>query len=620
MSRLHTGIPGFDAVIQGGLPIGANVVLRGPPGPEKLQFALAFLAEGLRSGGSGIVLTASQAAGTVLQFLRGLGVDVERAAREDRLRIIDWYTWSKKAVPEIEEHGIILTAPLDLLEAGTALSRAIVTLSGDAPKRAVIEMLSPAMEVFDLAQVQSFAESARQKLEKHRLTSLFVLEKFWHDTAALAALERPFDGILEIDRSQVGDRVVRRIGVLRLKDTRGSSVFVPLTLNERGLAAGAAVPPPPPPPDSVASRAPPSPSAAPPQAAMGPRTRDAMRTRIQSVAHRARERLRADPRDTDAMFALAAAESILGHPIVSLGLLDRLEILDSEYPGLWDLKARLYAQLGDSSRWKTAKERADRAYEKPAPAPKGAAAHATPTEPDLIQQLDELVRSLAAMAVSEPAESITSAAAAEVAAEGAPEATARRPSKKEGRARKPAKEKKGFLDKLTGPFGSSPAARFGIPAAIIAILLLIPFLALSGILSPPPQAGGQATPTISGLNLNPLYGDVMGGTEMAFKVIVSQNSFQGARNVRPVITTANLAAGTDIVMVASLNNVTFTYADPVVTQNGTTFTYDFGTAFEQSVAAGATGTSAPTWYFQFHYAVTTLPASVITWHAQFVSG
>ncbi len=616
MNRLRTGIPGFDAVIQGGLPMGASVILQGPPGPEKLQFSLAFLAEGLRSGGSGLVLTASQAAGTVLQSLRALGVDVERAAREDRLRIIDWYTWSKKAVPEIEEHGIIITAPLDLSEAGTALSRAIAALSGDTPKRAVIEMLSPAMEVFELPQVQAFAESSRQKLERHRLTSLIVVEKFWHDTAALATLERPFDGILEIDRSQVGDHTVRRIGVLRLKDTRGASVFVPLTLSERGVAAGGAVPPPPPPPDAMGADVSPSSPSAAPRTAIGPRTRDAMRNRIQGVAHEARERLRADPRDTDAMFALAAAESILGRPIVSLGLLDRLEILNKYYPGLWDLKARLYAQLGDSARWKTAKERADRAYAKPV---ESTAARGAASEPDLIQQLDELVQSVAAMAVSEP-EGAAGAAAAEVALEAAPDEADSRTPKKQRRARTPPREKKGFLDKLTGPFGSSPAARYGIPAAIIAVLLLIPFLAFGGILSPPPPAGGQATPTISGLNLNPLYGDVMGGTQMDFKVIVSQNSFSSARTVRPVITTANLAAGTDIVLVASLNNATFTFTNPVVTQNGTTFTYDFGTGFDQSVAAGATGSSAPTWYFQFHYAVSTLPVSLIRWHAQFVSG
>ena len=50
MPRLPTGVPGFDAMVQGGLPVGSSVVLQGPPGQEKLRFALMFLAEGLKSG------------------------------------------------------------------------------------------------------------------------------------------------------------------------------------------------------------------------------------------------------------------------------------------------------------------------------------------------------------------------------------------------------------------------------------------------------------------------------------------------------------------------------------------------------------------------------------------
>jgi len=56
MARLPSGVAGFDEMVQGGLPESACIVLQGPPGQEKLRFALTFLAEGLRAGASGLVV------------------------------------------------------------------------------------------------------------------------------------------------------------------------------------------------------------------------------------------------------------------------------------------------------------------------------------------------------------------------------------------------------------------------------------------------------------------------------------------------------------------------------------------------------------------------------------
>lgn len=642
MTRLATGVPELDGLLQGGLPLGSSVVLQGPPGPEKFRVSLAFLAEGLRAGGSGLVVTASQAAGTVLQSLRLLGVDVERAANEKRLRIIDWYSWSKKAVPEIEEHGIILTAPLDLAELGTALSRGIGALQGSEPKRAVVELLSPATEVYDLHQVAAFAEASKLKFDRHKITALVVVEKEWHDAEALAKLQGPFDGILEIDRSAEGGRVARRIGVLRLEGV-SRPAFVPLASGETGPAPAAATPPararpqavpppppPPPPPEDVPPVVPASRPRAipPPPPEEGPKDRDFVRGRVQEIALTAKERLRKQPRDSDAMFALAAAESILGHPIVAVGLLDRLEILNAGYPGLWDLKAKLYADLGDRVRAAQAHEKADAVYAK-ARTPE-APTVAAGAERDLIRALDDLARSVAEADFAETEAAAPAGLAAGEMAASEVELEAPPPGRRAvGRSKTPrgtaeaepeAAGEPGFMDRLTSPFGSSRAAKIAIPAVIVAVLLIVPLVFFSGLLAGPAPATGGATPMIAGLNLNPLYGDVMGGTEMSFRVTVTQNSFSGSRMIRPVISGTNLTAGTDVVMIASVNNVSYAFANPAVTQNGAVFTYDFGPSFEQSVGAGATGASAPTWYFQFHYAVSTLPSSPIAWSAQFVSG
>jgi len=149
-------------MVQGGLPVGSSVVLQGPPGQEKLRFALTFLAEGLKSGGSGLVVTASQSPDAVIAELRELGVNLESVTNESRLRVIDWYSWSEETVQDIEDRGIVIRSSIDLTNLGVALSRAIAGLTGGGLRRAVIELLSPATSSYEVTQVYAFAQSAKR--------------------------------------------------------------------------------------------------------------------------------------------------------------------------------------------------------------------------------------------------------------------------------------------------------------------------------------------------------------------------------------------------------------------------------------------------------------------------
>ncbi|HEX9340736.1 MAG TPA: hypothetical protein VF992_06140 [Thermoplasmata archaeon] len=392
-----------------------------------------------------------------------------------------------------------------------------------------------------------------------------------------------------------------------------------------------------------------------------PEAQAAFRRRVQRVAKGAQDRLRRDERDADALFALAASEAILGGAAVAVTLLDRLEALDSNYPGLWDLKAKLYASLGDAQRWQEARKRADRDYAEAAarspdgtpcaacgsPIPAGvevcpSCARPVGKETDLAQELDTLVDSmlgkevstgalsaevapelwdeLAALAAIEPASAEASGA---IAPRREPSPGAESSATAVRRRRAGDRERPGAQGRLRRLFASSALARFGIPIAVAGAVLLVPLLLLTG---GGPWGPGQdqniarATPQINGLNLNPAYGDVVGGTQFSFTVTVAQNSYVVAKDVRPVISVTNLSAGTDVVLIASFDGVTYALTSPTMTQQGSTSYYDFGTSFQQSVAAGATGASAPTWYVQFHYAVSSLPASVISWNAQLVTG
>ena len=71
-----------------------------------------------------------------------------------------------------------------------------------------------------------------------------------------------------------------------------------------------------------------------------------LRRRIQLILQIARERLTLDPNDADALFALAAVQATLNEAEGGIQTLDRLAEIQPNYPGLWVLKAKLHARLG----------------------------------------------------------------------------------------------------------------------------------------------------------------------------------------------------------------------------------------------------------------------------------
>src|SRR5256885_17125083 len=154
-------------MVQGGLPVGSSVVLQGPPGQEKLRFALTFLAEGLKSGGSGLVVTASQSPDAVLAELRDLGVNMDSVTNENRLRVVDWYSWSEETVHDIEEQGIVIRSSIDLTNLGVALSRAIAGLTGAGSRRAGLAPTAPATTSHEVPPGARVVRAAVRRVRRH---------------------------------------------------------------------------------------------------------------------------------------------------------------------------------------------------------------------------------------------------------------------------------------------------------------------------------------------------------------------------------------------------------------------------------------------------------------------
>ncbi|MFQ5883592.1 MAG: RAD55 family ATPase, partial [Thermoplasmata archaeon] len=177
VERARIGIEVVDSLIEGGIPRKTSIAVQGPSGNEKYDLALSFIKEGFRKGEAVIVALSSISPEEFKRGMKAIGIDTEPLEKERMLRIIDWYSHKERPIIDIEEDDGILRCSVDLINVGIAFSRAIAEMEEDVKKRAVVEILSPALNEYGLQKVYGFAQSTKAKLEKIGFTSLFLVEK-----------------------------------------------------------------------------------------------------------------------------------------------------------------------------------------------------------------------------------------------------------------------------------------------------------------------------------------------------------------------------------------------------------------------------------------------------------
>lgn len=77
ITKLRTGIPGFDVIGEGGLPRGRTTLIAGTAGSAKTVFATHFLASGIQEGGeSGVFITFEDTPEDIRRNMLGFGWDI----------------------------------------------------------------------------------------------------------------------------------------------------------------------------------------------------------------------------------------------------------------------------------------------------------------------------------------------------------------------------------------------------------------------------------------------------------------------------------------------------------------------------------------------------------------
>ncbi len=140
LRRLHTGVPGLDEIMGGGIPSGDALILAGPAGSGKTTFATQFVAEGLRRDEPAIIVVFEEYPEEYVARAKVRNGQIEEAIHAGRLKII-------------------YLRPLDL-SVDETLAEILDGVATVKAQRVVIDSLSG----FEVALAPAFREDFRESL------------------------------------------------------------------------------------------------------------------------------------------------------------------------------------------------------------------------------------------------------------------------------------------------------------------------------------------------------------------------------------------------------------------------------------------------------------------------
>jgi circadian clock protein KaiC len=232
--RIPTGISGFDSMIQGGIPRGKSVLIQASAGSEKNFFISHFIKHGLEHNANLIVGLAKIPPKIFRVQMKTLGLNTNMYEKRGQLKIIDWYSWRKTEEDSegagITESNSVVQAESDLDKLWMAIERALLSFSYSPTKCAVLNILTPALSLFEYDQVYTFTHEMVEKFKEKGLTVLFLIEKEAHDKLEVAKLRVLFDGVIDINAEHIEGKMVRKIRVLSMRGTDFDPELRELTL------------------------------------------------------------------------------------------------------------------------------------------------------------------------------------------------------------------------------------------------------------------------------------------------------------------------------------------------------------------------------------------------------
>jgi circadian clock protein KaiC len=223
--RVSTGIPGLDAMLEGGFPAGSLITLAGRPGTGKTIFGSQFLYEGARVNAEpGMYVSMLEGRKSYLRNAARLGLDIPPLEKKGLFRFLEMPTLSAEGLPAIWEEIVRNIEEADIvrlvIDSFTAMSQAF---SSQGDIRVFTHML--------LGKIIGGAGC----------TTLMITESppgFLGEASTNPGMhEFIADGVVHFHLVPVaGDARVRYIEITKMRGTNHQMGPIPIDIGNRGIS------------------------------------------------------------------------------------------------------------------------------------------------------------------------------------------------------------------------------------------------------------------------------------------------------------------------------------------------------------------------------------------------
>lgn len=172
LTKLPTGIVGFDQIANGGIPKGRSTLMSGTAGSGKTVMALQFLLAGVRDyGENGVFVTFEEAPADLMQNVRSFGWDLEGLLNHRQIAVVD-------ATPEPGEDTLAV-GPYDLSALLARIESAIHSVNA---KRVILDAIGALFpQLTDPATVRRELHRIAAGLRTLGVTTLVTMERTQED-------------------------------------------------------------------------------------------------------------------------------------------------------------------------------------------------------------------------------------------------------------------------------------------------------------------------------------------------------------------------------------------------------------------------------------------------------
>jgi len=221
--KTKTDIPGFDKLVDGGIPTGKRVLLAGTPGTGKSIFALQFLVNGIKHKEKGLYVTFEQPKEDLISQGKQFGWNLDKLHDKRDVQVLHI---PPKAITSNTVKDIISVVKKE------KISRLVVdsmsALAINTPS------ISPDGEITTIG-VKQFIYNFIDELNSINVTSLLITQTQGDTFSTDGVSEYVADGIILINYESLGGDFSRSLTVRKMRECKNNDDIHALEISSTGI-------------------------------------------------------------------------------------------------------------------------------------------------------------------------------------------------------------------------------------------------------------------------------------------------------------------------------------------------------------------------------------------------